>query len=177
MESLSMEHVHLLANILLPFLPPDSLVSLLKTGVCKDVNANRPRFWLDYTKGWDTTKSSVWMELVAELEGFDVADAVIDIMYIAMVEGYCSADEIDDPYSGYAKITLLQYLGVQSGGCSTTNRTCYLSFQDFGQVDLAFKRRPHLASGLLIRTGIFYEGFNGTLSFLLYMVKILGKFK
>ena len=111
-----MEHVHLLANILLPFLPPDSLVSLLKTGVCKDVNANRPRFWLDYTKGWDTTKSSVWMELVAELEGFDVADAVIDIMYIAMVEGYCSADEIDDPYSGYAKITLLQYLGVQSGG-------------------------------------------------------------
>ena len=97
MESLSMEHVHLLANILLPFLPPDSLVSLLKTGVCKDVNANRPRFWLDYTKGWDTTKSSVWMELVAELESFDVADAVIDIMYIAMVEGTAAPTRLTTP--------------------------------------------------------------------------------
>ena len=172
-----MDEVHLLANIILPFLDPASLVSLLRSGVCLDVNANRPRFWLDYTQCWSCAQSEVWMELGRVLEGFRVADAVMDIMYLATMGGHCSVDEPDDPHSGFAKLSLVEYRGVQSGGCTKGTRTCYLTFEGFGKLDSAFKRRPHLASGLQLKTGIFSCGHNGTISSLLYMTKILGNFK
>ena len=177
MDNISKDDVHLLGKILLPFLAPASVVSLLKSGVCLDVHANGPKFWLDYSQCWSSTQPEVWMELGRVLEGFSVAEPVLDIVYLAMVDGHCSVDEPDDPHSGYAKITLVEYRGVQSGGCTKGNKTCYLTFEAFGKIDFAFKERPHLASGLLLKTGIFSEGHNGTLSSLFYMSKILGNFK
>ena len=177
MDNISKDDLHLLANIIIPFLDPATLVSLLGSGVCLDVHANRPRFWLDYSQCWSCNQSEVWMELGSRLEGFRVADTVMDIVYLATVGVHCTVDAPDDPHSGFAKISLLEYRVVQSGGCSKGYRTCYLTYEGFGKLDFALKRRPHLASGLLLKTGIFSQGHNGTISSILYMSRILGNFK